>query len=121
MTSDFFFNMREDIKGQYDQARVLMKLNQQLRNRLLQQVKQSKQILNQTKRQKDKLVQRLEIQSKDFQSDLIPNRLFDFIKHDRQVQSRSSTRNKKKSLAKQYLDRSKPFHFLITFVRIRSQ
>jgi len=62
-----------------------MKLNQQLRIRLLTQTKQTRQILAQTLRQKDKLVNRLEAQAKDFQSDVIPQRVFDFIAHDKQI------------------------------------
>lgn len=48
-------------------------------------------------------MQRLEIHSKDFQSDVIPQRVFDFIAHDKHMQNRSQqqqNRNKKKQLAK---------------------
>jgi len=43
-----------------------MKLNQQLRLRLIQQTKAARQTLVQTLRQKEKLVQRVEISAKDF-------------------------------------------------------
>lgn len=34
-TVDLYRLMRDDLKSQYEQARILMKLNQQLRNRLM--------------------------------------------------------------------------------------
>lgn len=77
--------MRDDLRSQYDQARSLMKLNQQLRVRLIQQTKAARQILSQTLKQKEKLLQRLEISAKDFQSDVLPRRVYDFIAHERRV------------------------------------
>jgi hypothetical protein len=66
LQDDLYSNLRDDLRSQYDQARSLMKLNQQLRQRLIQQTKVARQILSQTLRQKEKLVQRLEISAKDF-------------------------------------------------------
>jgi hypothetical protein len=60
-------------------------------------------------RQREKLVQRLEVHARDFQSDVLPSKVFDFIKHDRLVQNRAaagSLHKQKKNLAKQYLERS---------------
>jgi hypothetical protein len=102
-TSELYSTLREDLKSQYDQARTLMKLNQQLRQRLIYQAKSARLLLLQTMKQKEKLVQRLEIQAKDFQSDVIPQRVFDFIAHDKNLQSRTASqqaRSKRKQLAK---------------------
>jgi hypothetical protein len=63
-------------------------------------------MLGQTLRQRDKLLQRLEVSAKDFQSDIIPKRVFDFIGHEKSIQQRQSQRQQKKKLAKQYLERS---------------
>jgi len=38
-------SLRDDLKSQYDQARTLMKLNQQLRQRLIYQTKSARQML----------------------------------------------------------------------------
>jgi len=65
-TNDIYSNFREDLKSQYDQARLIMKLNQQLRLKILHQLKQNKTILNQTLRQKERLVLRLESHARDF-------------------------------------------------------
>lgn len=46
LTSDIYSSLREDLKGHYDQARILMKLNQQLRMKILYSVKTSKTLLN---------------------------------------------------------------------------
>lgn len=89
-----------------------MKLNQQLRLRLIQQTKAARQTLVQTLRQKEKLVQRLEISAKDFQSDVLPLRVFDFIAHERRIQAKGelhAQKRQKKALAKSYADRSKPY------------
>ena len=107
ITSDIYSNLRDDVKNQYDQARLVMKFNQQLRNKILYSLKQNKQMLGQTLRQRDKLLQRLEVSAKDFQSDIIPKRVFDFIGHEKSIQQRQSQRQQKKKLAKQYLERSK--------------
>lgn len=48
LTSDIYSTMREDLKSQYDQARLMMKLNQQLRMKILYSVKTSKTLLSQT-------------------------------------------------------------------------
>ena len=45
--------------------------------------------------------------AKDFQSDIIPKRVFDFIGHEKSIQQKQSQRQQKKKLAKQYLERSK--------------
>jgi hypothetical protein len=66
LTSDIYSNMRDDLKGQYDQARILMKLNQQLRMKILHTVKTSKTLLAQTQKQKERLVQRIESHARDF-------------------------------------------------------
>lgn len=72
------------------------------------QTKNTRQLLGQTLRQKEKLVSRIEIQAKDFQSDIIPKRVYDFITNERLIEARSSQivkLSKKKSLSKQYLER----------------
>jgi hypothetical protein len=107
LTSDVYSNLREDLKNQYDQSRLVMKYNQQLRLKILYSLKQNKQTLSQTLRQREKLLQRLEISAKDLQSDVIPRRVFDFIGHEKSIQSRQSQKQQKKKLAKQYLERSK--------------
>lgn len=48
LTSDIYSTMKEDLKSQYDQARLMMKLNQQLRMKILYSVKTSKTLLSQT-------------------------------------------------------------------------
>jgi hypothetical protein len=101
LTSDIYSTMREDLKGHYDQARILMKLNQQLRMKILYSVKTSKTLLSQTQKQKERLVQRLESHSRDFQSDVIPKRVFDFISHEKQLANKSqANRQNKKKLVK---------------------
>ena len=107
ITSDIYSNLREDVKNQYDQARLVMKFNQQLRNKILFSLKQNKQMLGQTLRQRDKLLQRLEVSAKDIQSDIIPKRVFDFIGYEKSIQQKQSQKQHKKKLAKQYLERSK--------------
>lgn len=89
LTSDIYSTMREDLKSQYDQARLMMKLNQQLRMKILYSVKTSKTLLSQTQKQKERLVQRLESHARDFQSDVIPKRVFDFIGHEKHLINRS--------------------------------
>jgi len=74
------------MKNSYDQARLLMKFNQQLRVKILYSLKTNKQMLGQTIRQREKLLQRLEVSAKDVQSDVIPVRVFDFIGHERKIQ-----------------------------------
>ncbi len=81
LTSDIYNGMRDELKGTYDQARLLMKLNQQLRMKIIHSAKQSKTLLNQTQKQKERLVLRIESHARDFQSDVIPKRVFDFIGH----------------------------------------
>lgn len=85
-----------------------MKLNQQLRMKILHSIKASRTLLSQTQRQKERLVQRIEAHARDFQSDVVPKRVFDFIGHERQLASKSQrgAQNKKK-LARQYLERCK--------------
>jgi len=78
-TGDIYSNLKDDLKTQYDQARLIMKLNQQLRYRLISSSKQTRQLLNQTMRLKDKVVTRIETSSKDFQGDVLPSKAFDFI------------------------------------------
>jgi hypothetical protein len=39
LTSDVYANLRDDIKNQYDQARLMMKFNQQLRLKILYSLK----------------------------------------------------------------------------------
>ena len=50
LTSDLYHNMREDMRGMYEQGRNQMKLNHTLRMRLLQQTKEAKQTLTATKK-----------------------------------------------------------------------
>ena len=45
LTADIYSNLREDMKNQYDQARLMMKLNQQLRIKILYSLKNNKQML----------------------------------------------------------------------------
>ena len=100
LTSDVYATLRDDLKNQYDQARILMKLNQQLRMKILYSVKTSKTLLNQTQKQKERLVQRLESHARDFQSDVIPKRVFDFIGHERQLPNKSHQKQNKRKLVK---------------------
>lgn len=101
LTSDVYSTMREDLKGQYDQARLMMKLNQQLRMKILYSVKTSKTLLSQTQKQKERLVQRLESHARDFQSDVIPKRVFDFIGHEKHLINKSQpSKQSKKKLAR---------------------
>lgn len=101
LTSDIYSTLRDDLKGHYDQARILMKLNQQLRMKILYSVKTSKTLLSQTQKQKERLVQRLESHARDFQSDVIPKKVFDFISHEKQLSNKSQhQRQNKKKLVK---------------------
>ena len=105
LTQDIYQNLREDLRSQYDQARTLMKLNQQLRQRLIHQTRSTRQLLQHTLRQREKLIGRLEIASKDVQSDVIPLRAFDFIAHERKISANKQASQQRKNLAKQYLER----------------
>ena len=49
---------------------------------------------------------RIESHARDFQSDVIPKRVFDFIGHQKNLEGKSqSVRQSKRKLAKQYLER----------------
>lgn len=47
-TRDIYMNTNDDLKSQFEHARLVIKLNQQLRQRLVSSAKQTRQLLNQT-------------------------------------------------------------------------
>ena len=87
-TRDIYSTTNDDLKSQYDHARLIIKLNQQLRQRLVSSTKQTRQLLNQTLKLKEKVVKRVASSSKDFQGDVLPQKAFDFIRQDKQLQKR---------------------------------
>ena len=77
--------LRYDLKNQYDMTRSLMKINQQLRQRLLLNTKMARAALKQALISKEKLVHKIEYTSKELASDVIPDKVFDFIKLEKNI------------------------------------
>lgn len=76
-------NNEPELKNQYDSIRNLMKLNYNLRTKLINNTKIARQLLNSTLKSKDILMKRLDIASKDHQSDGMPTKLYDFIAQEK--------------------------------------
>lgn len=78
----------------------MIELNEQLKERLYQNFKVARQSLAECLKKRQNLLSRLEISAKDHSSDAMPDKLFNFIKFNKDTHNASIQR--KKQLQEQF-------------------